>query len=74
MEITVTIDEHLLEAAQAALGTPSVDETVEAGLREVVRARELQEAIALIGTEDLLADTLSDLLAARTKDTSRLVE
>ena len=74
MEITVTVDESLLEAARAALGKPSIDDTVEAGLREVLRTRELREALALIGTEDLVADTLPDLLAARAKDKSQVDE
>jgi len=36
MECTVTIDERLLDEARAALGTTSVHDTVEAGLKAAI--------------------------------------
>jgi Arc/MetJ family transcription regulator len=53
MRRTVVIDEELLEQARSALGTRSIRETIEAGLREVVRRRRLEELRRALGTVDL---------------------
>jgi len=47
------IDDDLLEDAQRALGTSGIRETVEAGLREAVRRRRLQELREAMGTFSL---------------------
>ena len=45
MECTITIDERLLEDAREALGTSSVQETIEAGLRAVIENRRAEELL-----------------------------
>lgn len=67
-ECTVTIEDALLEEAQAVLGTASVQEIVDAGIRELIRARRIQDAVEAIGAEDLVGITVEDLLAQRAKD------
>jgi Arc/MetJ family transcription regulator len=47
------VDGELLEEAQRVLGTKSIRETIETGLREVVRRRRLQELRRSLGTMDL---------------------
>jgi Arc/MetJ family transcription regulator len=53
MRRTVVIDDNLLDEAQRALGTSGIRETVEAGLREAIRRRRLQELRDAMGTFDL---------------------
>jgi Arc/MetJ family transcription regulator len=53
MRRTVVIDDKLLEEAREALGTKGVRETIEAGLREVVRRRRLMELSRSFGAFDL---------------------
>jgi len=50
---TVVIDDKLLEEARQLLGTRGVRATIEAGLREVVRRRRLEELRRSLGTLDL---------------------
>ncbi len=50
---TVVIDERLLEEAREALGTTGIRETLEAGLREAVRRRKIEDLIESFGTFDL---------------------
>ena len=63
MRRTVVIDDQLLDQAQRALGTRGIRETVEAGLREAVRRRRIQELREAFGTFDLdlTADQLQRL-------------
>jgi Arc/MetJ family transcription regulator len=74
MQRTLEIDEKLLAEAQAALGEDDVQEVVTAGLREIVRARKLQELARAVGTEDLVDMTVEELLALRAKEAARLGE
>lgn len=53
MRRTVVIDYKLLEEARRALGTRGVRDTVEAGLREAIRRRRLEELRRSLGTVDL---------------------
>ena len=49
MRRTVVIDDKLLEEARRVLGTKGIRETVEAGLREAVRRRRLEELRRSLG-------------------------
>ena len=53
MRRTVIIDDNLLEEARRALGTVSIRDTVEAGLREVVRRYRLGKLRRSFGKLDL---------------------
>ena len=53
MRRTVVIDDDLLEEARRTLGTKGVRDTVEAGLREVIRRRRLEELRRSLGQIDL---------------------
>ncbi|HLB12303.1 MAG TPA: type II toxin-antitoxin system VapB family antitoxin [Dehalococcoidia bacterium] len=53
MRRTVVIDDRLLEEAREALGTRGVRDTIEAGLREVIRKRRLEELRRSLGTIEL---------------------
>ena len=53
MRRTVVIDDRLLEEAREALGTRGVRETIEAGLREAIRKRRLEELRRSLGTIEL---------------------
>ncbi|HLE80695.1 MAG TPA: type II toxin-antitoxin system VapB family antitoxin [Dehalococcoidia bacterium] len=53
MRRTVVMDDKLLEEAREALGTKSIRETIELGLREVVRRHRLEELRRSLGTVDL---------------------
>jgi Arc/MetJ family transcription regulator len=53
MRRTVVIDDKLLEEARRVLGTRSIRETVEAGLREAVRRRRLEELRRSLGKVEL---------------------
>ena len=61
MRRTVVIDDGLLEEARRTLGTSGVRETIEAGLREAIRRRRLQELRRSLGTVDM--DLTSEQLA-----------
>ena len=49
MRRTVVVDDKLLEEARQALGTKGIRETIEAGLREAVRRRRLEELRRSLG-------------------------
>ena len=53
MRRTVVIDDKLLEEARRALGTRGIRETVEAGLREAIRRRRLEELRRSLGRVEL---------------------
>ena len=53
MRRTVVIDDNLLEEARKVLGTKGIRETVEAGLREAVRRRRLEELRRSLGHLEL---------------------
>jgi Arc/MetJ family transcription regulator len=53
MRRTVVIDDKLLEEARRVLGTRSIRETVEAGLREAIRRRRLEELRRSLGKVEL---------------------
>ena len=53
MRRTVVIDDNLLEEARQALGTASIRDTVEAGLREAVRRHRLGKLRRSLGKLDL---------------------
>ena len=61
MRRTVVIDDKLLEEARQVLGTRGVRDTVEAGLREAVRRRRLEELRRSLGKVEL--DLTSEELA-----------
>jgi len=61
---TVVLDEELLSEAQEALGTRVVRETIEAGLREVVRRKRLEGLRRALGRTEL-ALGLEELLRLR---------
>jgi len=53
MRRTVVIDDGLLDEARRVLGTKGIRDTVEAGLREAVRRRRLEELRHSLGNVDL---------------------
>jgi Arc/MetJ family transcription regulator len=53
MRRTVVIDDKLLEEARRILGTRGVRDTVETGLKEVIRRRHLEELRSSLGKVDL---------------------
>lgn len=53
MRRTVVIDDKLLEEARRVLGTRGIRETVEAGLREAIRRRRLEELRGSLGKVEL---------------------
>lgn len=64
---TVVIDDELLEEAQRRLGTRGIRATVEAGLREVIRRRRLEQlrrSLGKVGIE-LTAEELEKLRRER---------
>ena len=61
---TVVIDDKLLDEARQVLGTRGIRATIEAGLREAVRRRRLEELRRSLGTVDL-ALTREELEALR---------
>ena len=71
MECSLVIDERLLEEARAALGTTSVQETVEAGLKAAIQRQ--REAEFLASIEGINLDmTEDDLLRLRRSEIKRL--
>jgi len=50
MKTTIEIDANLLQEAQKALGTTTIKGTVDAGLRAIVRQRQLQALADALGT------------------------
>jgi Arc/MetJ family transcription regulator len=64
---TVVIDDELLEEAQRTLGTRGIRATVEAGLREAIRRRRLEQlrrSLGKVGIE-LTAQELEKLRRER---------
>ena len=63
MRRTVVVDDELLDEAREALGTRTIRETIEVGLREAVRRRRLAELRRSLGKIplDLTADELEKL-------------
>ena len=53
MRRTIVIDDELLEEAREVLGTRGIRATVEAGLREAVRRRRLEELRRSLGKIDM---------------------
>ena len=53
MRRTVVIDDRLLEEARRTLGTSGIRETIEAGLREAIRRRRLEELRRALGKVEL---------------------
>ncbi len=53
MRRTVVVDDRLLEEAREALGTTSIRETIETGLREAIRRRKIEEFRRSLGAMDL---------------------
>jgi Arc/MetJ family transcription regulator len=53
MRRTVVVDDRLLEEAREALGTTSIRETIETGLREAIRRRRIAELRRSLGAIDL---------------------
>jgi hypothetical protein len=71
MECTVVIDERLLEEARVALGTRSVQETVEAGLKAAIQRQ--REVDFLTSIEGITLDiTEEELLLLRRSEINRL--
>lgn len=64
MRMTVTLDEDLLEEAKSALGKKTKREVIEEALRELVRKKRREKAIADAGKVDLDI-TLDELLRMR---------
>ena len=64
MRRTVVIDDELLEEARRILGTKGVRDTVEAGLREAIRRRRLEDLRRSLGKVEL-ALTPEDLARLR---------
>lgn len=56
MRRTVVVDDQLLESAREALGTKGIRETIEAGLKEAVRRKRLEELRASLGKTPLAID------------------
>ena len=72
MECTVRISDELLEEVRSVMGGASLEEMVDAGLRELVRACQLQEIASQIGAETLVDLTVEDLLRQRAREKQRL--
>ena len=72
MECTVRIKDELLEEARSVMGDASLDEIIDAGLRELIRTRQLQEIASQIGNETLVDLTVDELLKQRARETHRL--
>mgnify|MGYP000474579538 CR=1 FL=1 len=53
MKTTVAIDDKLLKEAMEAIGARTKKETIEAGLKELVRKKNLQALKEELGTFDL---------------------
>ncbi len=53
MRRTVVVDDKLLEEARQVLGTRTIRETIETGLREAVRRRRLEELRRSLGRVEL---------------------
>ena len=53
MRRTVVIDDNLLEEARQVLGTKGIRDTVEVGLREIIRRYRLEELRRSLGKIDL---------------------
>lgn len=53
MRRTVVIDDKLLEEARRVLGTRSIRDTVETGLREAIRRRRLEQLRRSLGKVEL---------------------
>ena len=53
MRLTIEIDDKLLAEAQQILGTTGIRDTVELGLREVIRRSSLAELRRSLGKVDL---------------------
>ena len=53
MRRTVVVDDKLLEEARHVLGTRTIRETIETGLREAVRRRRLEELRRSLGKVEL---------------------
>lgn len=53
MKTTLEIDKQLLDSARNILGTKSIRETVELGLRSVLRQEALERLANLAGSMDL---------------------
>ena len=53
MRRTVVIDDNLLEEARRILGTKTIRDTVEVGLRETIRRYRLEELRRSLGKIDL---------------------
>ncbi len=49
---SVAVDEQLLEQVRVVLGTTTVRETIDAALREVLRARARQQEVAALAAMD----------------------
>lgn len=64
MRMTVTLDEDLLEEAKSVLGKKTKKEVIEEALRELVRKKRRERAIADAGKVDLDI-TLDELLRMR---------
>lgn len=64
MKTTVVIDDELLQKAMKAAQTKTKRETIEAGLRELVRRKNLEAFIKELGTFDL-ALSLEELESSR---------
>jgi Arc/MetJ family transcription regulator len=71
MECTLVIDERLLEEARAALGTTSVQDTIEAGLRAAIAQRRGEALLARFDGIDFDM-TDDDLRRMRRADVERL--
>jgi len=67
MRRTVLIDDKLLEEARQVLGTRSIRDTVEAGLREAIRRRRLAQLRRSLGTVELDL-TPDELLTQRNEE------
>ena len=51
MLVAVEVDQEIAAQAAEILGTTTLSETVDAGLREIVNARHQLELVALLGEE-----------------------
>jgi Arc/MetJ family transcription regulator len=73
MKTTIEIDPSLLKEAQKALGTSTIKGTVTAGLKAVIRQRQLQALAEALGTIplDLTPEQLRRQRTKRTRHVSR---
>lgn len=67
MRTNIVIDEELMAEAKEVAGTTTIRETVDYALRELVRRKQRQKLLGLVGTVEWEGD-LDEMRRGRTSD------